>query len=270
MPEVCPENEVFHEVTIGPCHKTAKQVIIYALLDPVTGEPRYVGKTTEPSARRRYRCHKYDAKRKKTGNRWVVRWLNKLYREGAEPKIVEIAIVPPWGNWEAAERRWVRRLRDRGYRLTNLTNGGEGIDGLVVPQERRDKIAAKIRRGAWKSCLQCGKEFWRKPHEIKSGDDKFCSRKCYGLWQRGKSRPMPCNVIGREVSRRLRLSITECKMGHPYSPENTYINPRGARICRTCRAADKRMRRRNNKDLFNDLTPPEPVQAGLFEGVGNG
>jgi hypothetical protein len=28
---------------------------------------------------------------------------------------------------------------------------------------------------------------------------------------------------------------THCKHGHPYSEENTYIDPRGARWCKTCR-----------------------------------
>lgn len=29
---------------------------------------------------------------------------------------------------------------------------------------------------------------------------------------------------------------THCPQGHPYDEANTYINPRGARECRTCRA----------------------------------
>lgn len=31
-----------------------------------------------------------------------------------------------------------------------------------------------------------------------------------------------------------------CPKGHPFSPENTYVDPRGARRCRTCRAAESR------------------------------
>jgi hypothetical protein len=29
--------------------------------------------------------------------------------------------------------------------------------------------------------------------------------------------------------------VTECPQGHPYSPENTYVAPRGDRQCRVCR-----------------------------------
>lgn len=27
---------------------------------------------------------------------------------------------------------------------------------------------------------------------------------------------------------------THCPQGHPYSPENTYVNPQGSRECRIC------------------------------------
>jgi hypothetical protein len=37
-----------------------------------------------------------------------------------------------------------------------------------------------------------------------------------------------------------------CLQGHPYSEENTYVRPSGARTCRTCqREAVKRYQRRN-------------------------
>jgi len=32
---------------------------------------------------------------------------------------------------------------------------------------------------------------------------------------------------------------THCPKGHPYSSENTYVNPRGSRECRMCRAAGR-------------------------------
>lgn len=37
---------------------------------------------------------------------------------------------------------------------------------------------------------------------------------------------------------------THCPAGHPYSPENTQINSKGARQCRTCRKAQRAARRR--------------------------
>jgi hypothetical protein len=37
-------------------------------------------------------------------------------------------------------------------------------------------------------------------------------------------------------------SKTKCKRGHDYTEENTYINPRGERSCRTCNRANERAR----------------------------
>lgn len=41
-----------------------------------------------------------------------------------------------------------------------------------------------------------------------------------------------------------RKAKTHCGMGHPYDQENTYINPRGVRICKICRAEYKRVWRK--------------------------
>ena len=32
-------------------------------------------------------------------------------------------------------------------------------------------------------CQICGKKFYAKPSNVKRGKDKFCSRKCYGIWR---------------------------------------------------------------------------------------
>lgn len=43
---------------------------------------------------------------------------------------------------------------------------------------------------------------------------------------------------------RAKLSKTHCPAGHPYSGENLYTNPKGARICRACAAESTRKYRR--------------------------
>lgn len=45
------------------------------------------------------------------------------------------------------------------------------------------------------NCLVCNKRFKRKPSAIKKGHNKFCSRKCYFIWQKGKKKIThnPCN-----------------------------------------------------------------------------
>ena len=38
-----------------------------------------------------------------------------------------------------------------------------------------------------------------------------------------------------EAAREKKLARTACPAGHPFTPENTYINREGARVCRACR-----------------------------------
>jgi hypothetical protein len=40
-----------------------------------------------------------------------------------------------------------------------------------------------------------------------------------------------------------------CKHGHPFTPENTCVDPRGWRSCRICRRASDRRRRANGRHL---------------------
>lgn len=42
--------------------------------------------------------------------------------------------------------------------------------------------------------------------------------------------------VGRDVSQGRRNA---CRAGHPYSTENTYINPLGRKVCRTCMASSR-------------------------------
>jgi len=56
------------------------------------------------------------------------------------------------------------------------------------PKERAAKIAESNRTGQYFNCLVCGAEFWRKQSAIKKGQNKFCSKRCYFVWQKGRKR----------------------------------------------------------------------------------
>lgn len=54
--------------------------------------------------------------------------------------------------------------------------------------------------------------------------------------------------ISAELNRHQYIGITHCPDGHPYSGDNLYINPKGARNCRTCmRRRTRNWRMRNGK-----------------------
>jgi hypothetical protein len=50
---------------------------------------------------------------------------------------------------------------------------------------------------------------------------------------------------------------TECKRGHPLTPENTYLNPRGSRHCRIC----DRMHRLKYRPLVGSRLAPDEGQT---------
>lgn len=110
------------------------KTFIYALCDPNTGEIRYVGKANNPE--RRLTCHLCD--RKKSHKQ---RWIASLKRLGLIPSIKILAEIPRQG-WEWVEKAHIRKLREMGYRLTNLTAGGDGVEGRKVSQETRAKLRA--------------------------------------------------------------------------------------------------------------------------------
>ena len=66
--------------------------------------------------------------------------------------------------------------------------------------EHNRKIGIAHQRGQYFTCLICGKRFWRKPFEIAGGNNKYCSKQCYGEAQRGIKRPgvLRARLIGKD------------------------------------------------------------------------
>ena len=109
---------------------------IYGLYDPRTYELRYVGKSDKPrqrlagqlnEARGTHRCN----------------WIQQLKRAGLRPLQVILDASPPGPGWEVVERAYIAGARVAGYRLTNGTDGGEGVPGLS-PEVRERMRQAKI------------------------------------------------------------------------------------------------------------------------------
>lgn len=160
-----------------------RSVLIYALTYPGTDRVRYVGKTVR-SPRKRHNEHIMDAMRK--ARLPVHRWIRSLYERGSWSCLWHLERVPESEDWAARERHWIKKFREEGHDLLNLTDGGEGLPGHTRSPETRAAIAAGNRKGAHFPCEVCGTQFWRKPKDIKAGNCRFCSRGCYQEWQRGK------------------------------------------------------------------------------------
>lgn len=115
-------------------------VLIYGLIDPVSGQVRYVGKTKHLN--RRVSLHLADVERETTHK---ANWLRRLKRQGVRPEVVILEFTDE-GSWQAVERKWIAHFKPGGL-LTNHTDGGEGTDGWVVSESTRQNMsrAARLR-----------------------------------------------------------------------------------------------------------------------------
>lgn len=118
-----------------------KKCKIYTLKHPTTNEIRYVGKTTQPLLKRLGQHMDYaKKKRTKTGS-----WIQSLVKQELKPIIeeldevsVELTVI--------TEQYWISQFKAWGFRLTNLTDGGEGLSGYTMSEESKKKIS-KNRKG---------------------------------------------------------------------------------------------------------------------------
>lgn len=111
---------------------------IYILLDPC-GEIRYAGKTIQTLGNRLSR-HIDRARSGRTGHK--NNWIRSLLNKQTLPTIQLVGEVE--GNGSKEEIAWIAYFRAEGIRLTNTTDGGEGM--LNPSLEIRRKIG-EARRG---------------------------------------------------------------------------------------------------------------------------
>lgn len=99
---------------------------IYTLECPITNEIRYVGKTIDIN--KRYYQHISLSKLKKIKNKHLSNWILTLANKQVLPKI-EIIDETDSIDWEWLEQYWISQFKTWGFRLVNLTMGGEGFRG---------------------------------------------------------------------------------------------------------------------------------------------
>lgn len=88
-----------------------RDVFIYGLADPVTGEIRYIGKSARPRARR--------AQLSGQGGACLMKWLRDLQRDGANARVAVLKRVPSGEDASEWERRYIEIFEALGARLFN-------------------------------------------------------------------------------------------------------------------------------------------------------
>lgn len=110
---------------------------VYALKDPRTNEIRYVG-ITKKTVDERIKDHLKMAKT--NPNRWVYHWINDVLGTGLS---LLVDVLEETNNCVLCEREryWILYGKENGWRLTNATDGGEGVSGYKFTEEAREKIS---------------------------------------------------------------------------------------------------------------------------------
>lgn len=111
--------------------------LIYALVDPLTEQVRYIGRSINGLTRAR--IHRAPAKLR-IDRTHKANWIRSLMAQGLTYQIRVMEECDP-SAIDDAERRWIAAGRAMGWPLTNLTDGGDGALG----HRHTDATKAKIR-----------------------------------------------------------------------------------------------------------------------------
>lgn len=105
---------------------------IYALIHPLTGVPRYIGKANNAAKRLIKHINDNSISHK-------VNWIKSLKSNGLIPKL-EIIDEVPTSEWQFWERHYISLYKSWGFNLTNETFGGDGVDVVFLTEQQKKKI----------------------------------------------------------------------------------------------------------------------------------
>lgn len=130
-----------HVTDLGEKIKVSR-FLIYALSDPIDGAIRYVGRSSDGLDRPRAHMLNTAEFRSKT---YKAIWVRSIVRMGLIPTIEIIEEFSSSEELPEAERFWISQIRSWGFRLTNLSDGGEGANGVPKSPETLEKLSASLK-----------------------------------------------------------------------------------------------------------------------------
>lgn len=117
--------------------------LIYGLVDPLTKELRYIGKSINGTRRARNHTTKPDLKRH--GKTHKVAWVKSLLRKNLKPEIVVLLRCDSPDVLYDEEQRLIKEHRAAGARLTNHTDGGPGRWGYRLSDATKRKLSRRAK-----------------------------------------------------------------------------------------------------------------------------
>ena len=115
-----------------------KTFFIYELKDPLTMETRYIGITNNP--KKRFNLHIWEAKNNKNKS-YKSNWIKSLLKKNKTPLMAIVAEGLSSKLCKKLEVALIKYYRNKGVKLTNLTNGGDGANGYIHSEEVKKKLS---------------------------------------------------------------------------------------------------------------------------------
>jgi hypothetical protein len=112
--------------------------MIYALQHPVSMEIRYIGVTSKDIE---FRLKEHIQEAKRGANSYRCKWIRSILNEGLIPKVICIDNIEDSNNRNYWEMFYIATYRYLGYRLTNGSDGGEGVKGYKFTPEVLQKMS---------------------------------------------------------------------------------------------------------------------------------
>ena len=128
------------------------KILIYKLIDPITKEIRYIGKTKNSLTKRLY---EHCTLRNLKTNTYKNNWVKQILKLNLRPEIYMVEEVND-DNWIEREIYWIKFYKETGNKLTNTSDGGEGSFGYKMTKESIDKsLKTRKENGSLKRSEEC-------------------------------------------------------------------------------------------------------------------
>lgn len=95
-------------------------IYIYGLVDPFTDKIRYIGKSVRPKERLTNHCNDRSVT-------WRTNWIQSVIKMGKRPQLLILQTLKDGDDWQKIETEWIKKGRNNGWKLTNCTDGGDGV-----------------------------------------------------------------------------------------------------------------------------------------------
>ena len=186
---------------------------IYALRDPRTGEPRYLGQSS--AGLKRPKSHQLLSS-VKSHSRHLHNWISQLKQLGIDYEIIIVERFFSAKPLDRAETYWIATLRSQGYHLLNVSDGGgaSGLSGKHLSDEHKAALRIGWQKRKTKGLI-------RSPESYRLMGLKTRGRKQTATWIENRT----VKLRGRTISEEHKTKISSSLKNKP-APYNTATNLR--------------------------------------------